>query len=219
MSNNGAKYRVPIEKIAHGGDPLCHELLKHWEFYLVNQRNPQRAWPQSARELARAFDKMITMLLKPNMAAWLGLYGPFLPRGIIGAASVLVDDDMGSPFYLPSVECVSSGPGYVETYLGIEWQPGFLDRLFLPLPHTPHGLLPCDCRASIIICPRAILMEAGRHPVFHVDLEGDQVSEGAKWAFENCTHLLLPNLDFDCFYFGSRLEELNLASQVLNSVL
>jgi hypothetical protein len=208
---------VPIDEFEISRNEQFRAILAEWVFYDVSPGWPRKEWPTRARDVARAIERVVPMLLEPGLGAWLGLFGPFLPEGIIGAADILIRDDTGGPYYLPSVECPSGGPGYVETYMGIEWRPGSLARLFDATPAARSGFLPCDLRASIVVCPHQALLEVGRHGIFDVDLLVNRANDALIPAFRNCTYVILPDLDFEMFYFGAIREKADVTEKILTA--
>jgi len=206
---------VDIHEFEVSRDKECADLLARWVFYQAFPPFPRNQWPASARDVADAIEALVPTLLEPGLDACLGLFGPFVPGGIIGAAALLISEETGGQYFLPSVECDSSGPGYVETYMSIAWRPGVLARLFLPAPVARNGFLPCDLRASIVICPRNDMGQVRRHAVFDADLRANRATQDLLVMLRSCTFAILPDLDFECSYLGAAREKASVAERAL----
>jgi hypothetical protein len=205
--------RLRADELEVNGDPEIRELLKNWEFLSIGPHCPPGEWPASGRELARIMELAVSRLLEPGMVAWLGLYGPFESDAILGAANSLLGEKNHGRFYLPSVECLLVGPGYVETYFGVEWRPGALLQLF----DHPLRPLPCTCHSSIIICKESSLPAISQSAAFYASVRHNGPNIGLATCLRESSYLFLPDLDFDGFYVGALSDRLEYAKKALEA--
>ncbi len=184
-------------------DPEAAALLDRWTWYSIEPHGPDSSWAHSISVMRDFVERAGERLSSADTPAWLSLFGPFLQDGILGTAAKLIDSE-GERFVLPSVQCDVMGPGYVEALLNVEWQQGYLARLFEPSPGAPGGFLPCTCRTSLMFVPAESFMDLGLHAVFDVTLSGGRLRERTRLVLEGALHLALPNLDFEHCYLGTR---------------
>jgi hypothetical protein len=184
-------------------DPEGGALLKDWAWFGLRPE-PGCKWEDAITLTVQAIESLVERLSGPDLAVWLSLFGPFLPDGVLGAAHRLINSDDGCRFYLPEVEYYTAGPGYLETQFSIEWRPGYLARLFAPGPGAPSGILPCNCRVSVLFAPEAEPQTVGHHCLSIPELQHTTLTEDARIILKQCSYVIVPNLDFDFCYIGTR---------------
>ena len=193
-------------KFPAAADPAGRELLAKWSWFNLVPIPTQGGWRGQIVAVRTAINSLVPRLKGTGSAAWICLYGPFLPNGILGAAARLVDGKLGLPFFLSETQRVAPGRGYVETLFGVEWGADVFDRLFVASETARAGILPCNCRVSVILGPEARIISLGKCGVFSIDLYAQRLPESSLAVLAEAAHVMLPNLDFDAFLVGSQNE-------------
>jgi len=196
-------------------DPSARDLLARWLWQWVHPGVGRGTWKQQTTALAAGIRRTAEMLSSRGSSIWLCLFGPFLAKGVLGAATRLIDDDTGCRFHLPQVDAPQSGPGYVEALLKVEWRPDSLDRLFAASESAPNGVLPCDCRVSLLFVPEPKFAALSAFGLFDADLHATRLREEVQAILTEATHVILPNLDVESCVLGVRDQAIPSMPEVL----
>jgi len=185
-------------------DPSARDLLARWLWQWVHPGVGRGTWKLQTAALAAAIRRTAEMLSSRGSSIWLCLSGPFLAKGVLGAAARLIDVESGCRFHLPQVDAPEPGRGYVEAPLNVEWRPDSLDRLFAASEGAPNGVLPCDCRVSLLFVPEPKFAALSAFGLFDSSLQGTRLRENVQAVLTEATHVILPNLDVESCVLGVR---------------
>jgi hypothetical protein len=110
------------------------------------------------------------------------------------------------------------GPGYVETLFTVEWSPACLDLLFSASDDAPSGLLPCNCRVSVVVSREGGFGVLSGKGFFDSTFFGSRLREESEAVLRTAKFLILPPLDFDDWILGAHRSEISRAEEFLRAL-
>ena len=199
---------VRLEELPLSQDAEAKQLLQQWEWFFVHPEGRRKDWEADLLWARRTIVAAAEVLCAQGLDAWISLYGPFEPEGLIGATYEMAADEREPRFYMAPVSNNTSGPGFVESFFNIEWGVTYFERLFGPLPGAPGGVLPCVCHVAVMCTPH----EESKVCTFRISsswlwAKGSRLREDVRAALSQCRFLILPNLDVDSLTCGFRKED------------
>jgi len=200
---------LPTVKERHIDDFLAakeisgRRFIQTWRWFDVFLDKSAGSWDEQVTWTRKAIVAVIDELTGPDLDVCMNVFGQFLPDGLIGVAGALIDTDSGARFYLPAIESMVGGCGYVDSFLNVEYKDGFIDRIFERAGDVLVGSENC---LSVFVVPKQHFQEAARCDFGLGDLRAKKLTQSAKTVLNFCRYVILVNNDFDLFRVGTKLD-------------
>lgn len=175
-------------------------LIRQWSWHNVRPNGSN--WDDDVRiTKASAMAVMETLQSEHSeLAFWVNVYGPFVGDGVIGAAAALIDMDGGSMYYVPEVASMSPGPGYLYSFLNVQYNSARFNAL--PLPRC--GLVGGGAYMAIVGIPADSSVTLGKMCLSLGGLFGQSADKDISTILSTAVYLLEFDHDFDSFLFAAR---------------
>ena len=188
------------------------KLLRQWEWFGVcTTETSNELGPRVTQPVSRAIVAMIGELSTEELNVWLNVRGMFLPDELLKLAYNVMDVDSGARFYFPEVKCMHSGPGFVESWMNVEYIPGFGERIFGEDGSDMIGPV-----LSVLFTPKEHSVTVGCSGRFQqTNLYNCRFGKGGSTALKLCRYMILTNQDMDSFSVGAKREHADKVEDML----
>ena len=191
--------------------------LRTWRWYDVRARSSPHDWDREVLLIRRAIACVVDRLRSPGIEPWMSFYGSCTNDGIIGVAHVLLRDDDGLRFHLPETAMVRSGPGYVTSYMNVEYAPESLERIWSEAGSILVG-------TALFLSVVGLREEDGRGLMRKCLYTGELSYPGGltdelKEILDKARFLIATNQDFDAMLVGCREEQAETLQEALEGAV
>ena len=191
--------------------------LRTWRWYDVRARSSPHDWDREVLLIRRTIACLVDRLRSPGVEPWMSFYGSCTNDGIIGVAHALIRDDDGLRFYLPETARVGSGPGYVCSYMNVEYAPESLERIWSEAGNILVG-------TALFLSVVGLREEDGRELMRTCLCVGelpypDGLTDELKEILDKARFLIATNQDFDAMLVGSREEQAGTLQEALDGAI
>ena len=190
------------------------KLLRQWEWFRVRTSAAtvsNELWEGVVQQVSQAIVAMIGELSTDALDVWLSVFGMVLPCELLKIANNIIEDDSDGRFYFPEVKKMHYGPGFVESWMNVEYIPGFGERIF-----GEDGMGQGGPLLGVLFTPKehSVTVGCGRglhQPnIFHCSLD-----EGGSTVLKLCRYVILTNRDMDSFTIGAKREHADKVEDML----
>ncbi len=195
-------------------DPVGREILKDWLWFGIGCE-PRLSWEENVVKIRTIIAAIADKALDMGQEVWLSLYAAFTGEALIPVAAALIPDCDCPRFYMAETENKVGGPGYVCSFLNVEYKPGSIEKIFEEVDNEFVGT---GNHLSVYITSDSSRNDVLSRYNFEGGLYSEKLREDAKKILEHADCLMSPENDFEFFDIGIRKNYLDTMREILRLV-